>query len=105
MKYETYNSSFIGFCCVFNRWMECIKGYLSEYCGNESPQIIVDLINSGLVWLPDQFCPSSYFDPQSKICTDVLPPLDTNALGAKSDSLFSWIFTWLCPNVGYGITD
>ena len=105
MKYEDIRTSFAGICCTYNRWESCIKGFLNDVCGPESPQIIVDMIHFSVMQLPDQVCPPSYFDPKSKLCTDILPPLHTKAKGAKSNSFFSYLFSWACPNVGYGIVD
>ena len=90
MQYEDVKTYFTGFCCVYNRWEDCIKQHLSDYCGPEAPQIIVDLIYSGTMRTLDQLCPPSYFDPESERCTSKLSPLYTKPKGAKSDSFISW---------------
>ena len=105
MQYESRKTIFTCFCCVYNRWEACIKQHLYDYCGPEAPQIIVDLIHAGSMHVLTQLCPPSYFDPELERCTSVLPPLYTKPKGAKSDSFASWMFSWSCPNVGYGITD
>ena len=83
LGFINFKTSFSDFCCVLNRWESCIKQHLNEICGPKEPQIIVDLIDSGTMRLPDQFCPPSYFE--SKLCTSILPPLHTKAKGDKSN--------------------
>lgn len=94
-----------SFCCAYNRWQNCITKYMAAWCGEGSPQIIVDLIDYFSTFSISNICSFQTYDPNTDYCKQVLPPSFTPAKGYKNNAFLSWIFAFQCPNIAYGIID
>lgn len=100
-----------GFCCVGNRWQKCIVNKLSQHCGKESEQTIVDFIHQSTVAIFKYLCPIARYDPSNpRECPPEIvgPSEGLNKImpkGLNSGSFFSHYFSFLCPNIGWGLID
>ena len=78
---------------------------IKDKCGDEAAEVFPSLIESfdfGYVGL----CKSSpqYFpDNPENVCSGTLEPTLDDPKGLQSISLNSYAFSYLCPNVGYGV--
>lgn len=97
---------FRSICCMYNRWENCISKQLTIKCGQESSLIFPYLIHFNSIDLIPIFCPKQEFDPDNlDQCKkeEYEAPDDFRPKGWRSNSLISHLFSYYCPNVGYGI--
>lgn len=94
------------FCCVYNDWEDCIVDELTRECGSGAGVIFSRLIHSGSLGLLSGLCTRSAFNPNDELqCVpeDTQAPAQYVPKGLHSTSLVSWLFSYACPNVGWGI--
>lgn len=101
--------NFLSACtCIFSaytRWQDCMVGMLRKYCNDKVAGTLLDYIDDISGQLTKNVCPRDVYDWHNRMCRRLLPPMWTTAKGAKSRSYLSFLFSYYCPNVGYGITD
>ena len=93
-------------CCQYNRWERCIADHSIAKCGPESANIIPYLIHSTSFNLVKDVCPQYRYNPANvEQCPPeiVYAPADFVPKGYGSNSLLSHAFSYLCPNVGWGL--
>lgn len=95
-----------GNCCAYNRWQNCIVKHLRDKCSEDAADVFPYLIHHVSANILKSFCPMHHFDPKNEsVCKPELyqAPNDYIPKGYKSKSLISRYFSYLCPNVGWGI--
>jgi len=93
-------------CCAFNKWEGCILRHLTERCGKPSADVFPYLIHQGSLDLLRYLCKPLKYDPEDpKKCdkSKYIAPESLKPKGLSSPSLISYIFSYSCPNVGWGI--
>ncbi len=104
-SFNGYNNKhqFHSVCCIYNRWEKCITDYLIEKCGPQQDQSIRILIGSATTYVLEEFCRFDLFNPSTDLCKQYFQPNKMIPKGLLSDSFPSWVFSYQCPNIGYGI--
>lgn len=93
-------------CCAFNKWENCILSHLTEHCGKPSADVFPYLIHQGTLNLLRHLCQPLKFDPENpKHCdkNKFIAPESLTPKGLHSNSILSYVFSYSCPNVGWGI--
>ena len=93
-------------CCAYNRWEGCILDHLTTNCGKPSADVFPYLIHQGSLDLLRFLCRPFKYDPNNpKECdpSQFSAPESLRPKGLSSNSLISYIFSYSCPNVGWGI--
>lgn len=101
------NDVFRGSCCAYNQWENCIVGQIEQTCGAEASKILPYLIHHFTMDLVKGFCQKSAFQPTNKTqCPPELfmaPAESPPPTGYGSKSYFSHMFSYICPNIGWGV--
>lgn len=101
---QAFKDLFRGICCVYNEWEACIVRHLTETCGPDAGAVFPAIINHGGKNVFKGLCDNIDFS-DSKQCQPELVKAPENFVpkGLKSGSLISYIFSYNCPNVGWGV--
>ena len=106
----TYNITdyAIHTCCAINQWEECIVQQLTNKCGSEAGEVFPHLIHHTSLFLTKNLCSpkvANHKDPRQ--CDPELFQAPENYIpqGYKSSTFLSYYFSYMCPNVAYGIDD
>lgn len=81
---------------------------INDRCGKEAAEVFPFLIDHTTFYMFHNLCPSHAMDPNNpQKCKpeEFIAPKDYFPKGLKSDSLISFYFSYICPNVGFGIVD
>lgn len=95
-------------CCVYNKWEQCIVDQITDKCGSDAGEVFPYLIKHVSVLLFHNMCPMNSFGPNNVQQCDpkmFVSPNGTLPKGYKSKSMMSHYFSYICPNVAYGIDD
>ena len=86
--------------------MDCTTEFATPFCGPKNVDESLKLqINEGSSYLLEDYCSPRVYPADSELCHNVLPPKGSPAKGLMSDSLPSYLFSFFCPNVGFGYDD
>lgn len=97
---------FRGVCCAYNQWENCIVGLIERTCGLEAAKMIPHFIRHLTMNLFSGFCQQGAFQSTSETqCPPGLfvAPSESPPTGYGSKSYLSHIFSYICPNVGWGV--
>ena len=102
----------MGYCSSYkcNQCESCIRDHLATNCGQTAAEIFLNLIHFGSMKLLQSLCLIERYDQMngSKCNRKKFEiPAISNRIpkGLKSDSIVSYLFSYSCPNLGWGSDD
>nr|XP_027204859.1 uncharacterized protein LOC113798504 [Dermatophagoides pteronyssinus] len=94
-------------CCAYYDWEHCIMDMLMVECGQHSQRMFSAIIEYNSLSILNILCPREEYGFGKQHCnsSEFLAPNDYHPKGIHSNSIVSYLFSYYCPNVGYGIED
>ncbi|XP_075586073.1 uncharacterized protein LOC124490973 [Dermatophagoides farinae] len=105
------NANFTKFyqntCCAYYDWEHCVMEMLMVKCGRQSQQMFHTMIEYNSLSILNSLCPRDEYDFGKQQCDPIEfhAPNDYHPKGIHSNSIVSYLFSYYCPNIGYGIDD